>query len=144
MGFHSFCFCNFKWVKLKAKCFWEPHCSVSSGQENLQCTLLVLSLKNSFSFLSKSLPFSKHFMYSPRWLLAFLRLAMVSFPRISHFWKMPLYKLKRHRVKGCFWSEKTFALRFKLLIFWIWWWGTESVQPFPRSRLKKPWRWVLF
>ena len=76
MGFHSFCFCNFKWVKLKAKCFWEPHCSVSSGQENLQCTLLVLSLKNSFSFLSKSLPFSKHFMYSPRWLLAFLRLAI--------------------------------------------------------------------
>ena len=76
MGFHSFYFCNFKWVKLKAKCFWEPHCSVGSGQENLQCTLLVLSLKNSFSFLSKSLPFSKHFMYSPRWLLAFLRWAI--------------------------------------------------------------------
>ena len=38
-------------------------------------------------------------------------------PRFSYFWKIPPYTLKRHRVKGCFWSGKHLLCEVYFLSF---------------------------
>ena len=60
-------------------------------------------------------------------------LVMAASSRFSYSWKIPLSTLKRHR-------GKQLLCEVYCLIFRIRWWGSESVQPFPCSRSKEPWR----
>ena len=54
-------------------------------------------------------------------------------PRFSYFWKIPPYTLKRHRVKGCFWSGKDLFCEVYFLFF-----GYDDGVAIPCSRSKGP------
>ena len=48
-------------------------------------------------------------------------------PRFLYFWKIPPYTLKRHPVKGCFWSGKHLLCEVYCLIFWIRQWPGKQI-----------------